>query len=60
MKNCLRCDSKMVEAKLDSSPIRVYKASVKPNKETMSSVEAYACPKCGYIELYASSPEKLS
>lgn len=57
---CIKCQSKMVEAKLDSYPIRVYKATEKPKLETMSDITpCYVCPNCGFIELYASTPEKF-
>lgn len=48
---CIKCESMMVEAKLDSYPIRVYKSTEKANWKTMSD--------CGFIELYALNPEKL-
>jgi rubrerythrin len=49
-----------VEAKLDSYPIRVYKSTEKPKSETMSDITpCYVCPNCGFIELYASNPEKF-
>lgn len=58
---CIKCESMMVEAKLDSYPIRVYKSIEKPNSETMSEISpCYVCPNCGFIELYASNPEKLN
>lgn len=57
---CSKCESIMVEAKLDSYPIRVYKSTEKPNQETMSNIApCYVCPTCGFIELYASNPEKF-
>ncbi|WP_377890165.1 hypothetical protein [Alkalihalobacillus sp. R86527] len=59
--NCVKCDATMVEAKLDSFPVSVYKATVKPNKETMSKIDpCFVCPKCGFIELYASAPGKFT
>ncbi|OCA90044.1 hypothetical protein A8L44_03725 [Bacillus sp. FJAT-27986] len=58
---CIKCESAMVEAKLDSYPIRVYKSTEKANSKTMSEVSpCYVCSNCGFIELYALNPEKLS
>lgn len=58
---CIKCESVMVEAKLDSYPIRVYNTTEKANKKTMSEVSpCYVCSNCGFIELYALNPEKLS
>lgn len=59
-KSCLKCEIIMVEAKIDSYPIRVYKTSEKPNVKTMSNISAcYVCPNCGIIEFYADEPEKF-
>lgn len=60
MSTCVKCETTMVEAKLDSSPIRVYRAAVKPTKETMSTIDpCFVCPECGFIELYAAAPGKF-
>ncbi|MBB6452653.1 ssDNA-binding Zn-finger/Zn-ribbon topoisomerase 1 [Salirhabdus euzebyi] len=58
--NCPKCHSVMTKAKLDNHPIRVYKADVQPSAETISGVKSCnVCPDCGYIELYATNPEKI-
>ncbi|KPL61013.1 hypothetical protein [Rossellomorea vietnamensis] len=58
---CIKCESAMVEARLDSYPIRVYKTTEKANSNTMSEVSpCYVCSNCGFIELYALNPEKFS
>lgn len=58
--NCSKCKSAMVKSLLDSHPIRVYRADVKPNAKTMSHISpCYVCPNCGFIEFYAEEPEKF-
>jgi hypothetical protein len=37
-KICSKCESVMIESKLDSDPIRIYKADVKPSAKTMSNI----------------------
>lgn len=59
--NCSKCKSIMVEAKLDSFPVRIYKAGEKPNSSTMSDIKpCYVCTICGFIEFYATEPEKFN
>ncbi|HZG73316.1 MAG TPA: hypothetical protein VEY51_17410 [Chondromyces sp.] len=61
MKNkCSKCNSIMVEAKLDSFPFRIYKAGEKPNSNTMSNITPYICTSCGFIDFYATEPEKFN
>ena len=51
----------MVKSLIDSHPIRVYPADVKPNAQTMSHINpCYVCPSCGFIEFYAEEPEKFN
>ena len=58
--SCSKCQTLMVEAKLDSFPVRVFKAGEKPNSKTMSDISpCYVCPHCGFIEFYATKPEKF-
>lgn len=50
----------MVNANLDSFPIRIYKTGKKPNANTMSNISpCYVCPCCGFIEFYVEEPEKF-
>ncbi|WP_157037601.1 hypothetical protein [Ornithinibacillus californiensis] len=49
----------MIESKLDSDPIRVYKADVQPNATTMSNIAPYVCSSCGFIDLYVADVEKF-
>ncbi|MFC7685751.1 hypothetical protein [Ureibacillus sp. GCM10028918] len=59
-KNCSKCNSIMVEAVIDSFPIRIYKADVKPTAETMSSINpCYVCSNCGYIDFYVENVDKF-
>ncbi|MDF9759590.1 putative nucleic-acid-binding Zn-ribbon protein [Peribacillus simplex] len=58
---CSKCKTVMVEAKLDSFPIRIYKSGEKPNVNTMSSISpCFVCPNCGFIELYVKELEKFN
>lgn len=60
-KNCSKCNSVMVEGKLDSLPIRLYKSDVKPTAKTMSYINpCYVCPGCGLIDFYVKEPEKFN
>ena len=60
-KNCSKCNSEMVKSLIDSHPIRVYPADVKPNAQTMSHINpCFVCPSCGFIEFYAEEPEKFN
>jgi hypothetical protein len=58
-KICSKCNSVMIESKLDSDPIRVYKADVKPNATTMSNITPYVCTSCGFIDLYVEDAGKF-
>lgn len=58
--SCSKCKTLMVEPKLDSFPVRVFKSGEKPNSKTMSDISpCYVCPNCGFIELYATKPENF-
>lgn len=57
---CSKCKTVMVEAKLDSLPIRIYKSGKKPNANTMSDISpCYVCPSCGFIEFYVKELDKF-
>lgn len=57
---CSKCKTVMVNANLDSFPIRIYKTGKKPNANTMSNISpCYVCPCCGFIEFYVEEPEKF-
>lgn len=56
---CAKCEVPMVKAKVDSFPIRVYKAVEKPTAKTMSNIGAYVCSHCGSVEFYVDEPEKF-
>ncbi|GGD14293.1 hypothetical protein GCM10011389_22390 [Pontibacillus salipaludis] len=57
---CIKCESVMVKAKVDSHTIRVYNSAFKANSKTLSEVSpCFVCPNCGFIELYALNPERL-
>jgi hypothetical protein len=59
-KICSKCESVMIESKLDSDPIRIYKADVKPNAKTMSNITpCYVCSNCGFLDFYVEEPEKF-
>ncbi|MFN7249892.1 MAG: hypothetical protein ACK4M9_03785 [Anaerobacillus sp.] len=59
-KKCSKCESVMIEAKLDTYEIRAYKADVKPNAKTLSNINrCYVCSNCGFIDFYVEEPEKF-
>ena len=47
---CSKCNPIMIETKLDSFPLRIYKAEEKPNSNTMSNIQPYVYTNCGFIE----------
>ncbi|HZG71072.1 MAG TPA: hypothetical protein VEY51_05970 [Chondromyces sp.] len=57
---CSKCNTIMVKAELDSFPVRMYKAGEKPNSNTMSTIQPYVCTNCGFIDFYATEPEKFN
>lgn len=60
--NCPKCDCEMKPAVLNGARIPVYLTNKRKGifeEEKISAVDCYVCPKCGYIELKAVSPEKF-
>ncbi|MNV57263.1 hypothetical protein D3C71_1495850 [compost metagenome] len=60
MKACIRCNSEMVEGLL-SAAVRVQPKTkgLKNIFAKSSNIEAYVCPNCGYVELYAEDLKRI-
>lgn len=66
MRKCIRCDAEMVEG-LDirdtmySTILRVTRPGTSGQlpKNYFGDVKAAVCPKCGYLETYLSSLDKI-
>ena len=60
---CTKCDTEMFNAKLTGNTLCPLILTNKKNgiweSEKRYYVLCYACPKCGYIELYAEKPKEL-
>ena len=61
---CIKCETEMMVAKLhgDAVGTPVYLSTKKKGifeNEKRSGVNCHVCPKCGYIELQATTTEKL-
>jgi predicted nucleic-acid-binding Zn-ribbon protein len=67
---CPKCNISMQEANLDHSGlVRIFKKGAEEkdkqgifdfsNPTYMSNIVQYVCSKCGYIEFFASEPEKF-
>lgn len=62
---CPKCNTAMVEAKLDSlAPIRIHKKQDKVGligvkSDELSNINQSVCPSCGFIEFYAVAFDKF-
>lgn len=55
-----KCETVMIESKLDSDPIRIYKADVKPNAKALSNINpCFVYSNFGFIDFYVEEPEKF-
>lgn len=55
---CAKCNADMKRAALSANGGYVLAEEIKKGfKRNVCGVNAYICPKCGYIELYADKPE---
>ncbi len=60
---CTKCDTEMVLAELTGN--NIYPVILKNKRKGLLDLEkkievlCYACPECGYIELYAKDPKML-
>jgi len=61
-KTCPKCENQMVEAVVVAAGTYYVRIGKKPVKafgwrKQSCAINQFACPKCGYVEMYAEQPD---